>query len=478
MSILARAVFQMRYAVQELKMRFWTNSESIAGIRRFPYQLWLLLFIHTMFNERAFAVSVNLSLYLRRVFEVVSDSDIAMYYTIWRLSGHALRVASGFVVETMGLRRSLFIGCIIMTVGQLLFGMSNQLWLTLASLFWPLQLGSVLFEAAADLLPLYYFTDRPTTSTVFSVMYASMNLGALLSLVVTYVALKIVDGWAGYRVMMAVAAMASVCGCLASVFYREPELLLAARDSRPKASFSTMFRVFVERQFWQLFLLLFSMTGVTSIYRFVDLMLIIYLVRIEPGVSYAPLLAINTILIIPLVSASGVLTNRGLQPYTWILIGVGISATSLVWLWLVPGSPILPTVLMMVQVTLGEAISAPKVQEWVSSFAPEGKKAIYKGWLPLAQAPGEFLVGMLSAALLSRYSPEQTFTLDTNSVSFESYAGHARTMWLWAMLFSLSSLVLLVVLRPIIVWQPRIIPDGVEMEGTVALYESEADMAE
>lgn len=453
----------------ELKLNFWTNSESIAGIRRFSSQLWLLLLVHTLFNERGFAVSVNFALYMRRVFEISSDSEIAMYYTVWRLCGHVIRIVSGFVVELMGLRRALVMGSIVMTIGQILFSMSSYLWLTLGSLLWLTTLGSTFFEQAADLLPLYYFRDKSVTSVVFSVMYASMNLGALISLVITYLALKFVDGWGGYRVMMTVAAMLSVCGALASLFYETPVLLLEAQDTRPRPSFSTVFRVFLERPFWQLFCLLFSMTGVWSIYRFVDLMLIIYLVRVEPTVSYAPLLAINTILIIPLVSACGILTNRSLTPYTWIVIGVAISCTSLAWLWLLPGSPIWPTVLMMVQVTIGEAISAPKIQEWVSSYSPEGKKAIYKGWLPLAQAPGEFAVGLLASALLNRYSPEQTFTLGLGGTAavdsaIEQYMDTARIMWLWAMLFALTSVLLLLGLRWFITYEPKPHPVSTEVE--------------
>lgn len=457
----------MKKVLQGLKTKLWTNSESVAGIRRFPSQLWLLLLIHTLFNERGFAISVNFSLYLRRMFDVTNDADIALYYTVWRLCGHAIRIVSGFVVESMGLRRSLILGCAVMAIGQILFSMSSYLWLTLGSQYWLITLGSTFFEQAADLLPLYYFRDQPTTSIVFSAMYASMNLGALLSLVVTYFAMKM-PGWSGYRVIMFTSAIVSVWGALSSLFYETPALLLEAKEDekdRKKLSFSSVFQVFLERPFWQLFALLFSMTGVWSIYRFVDLMLIIYLVRMEPNISYAPLLAINTLLIIPLVSVSGVLTSRSLTPYTWIIIGVAISATSLAWLWLWPGSPIAPTVLMMIQVTIGEAISAPKIQEWVSSWSPEGKKAIYKGWLPLAQAPGEFLVGVLAAFLLTEYAPEQTFTLalgdslNANS-AYDYYTNHSRTMWLWAMLFACSSVVLLAVLGPFITWKPKPKLDG------------------
>src|SRR3989338_1480858 len=99
----------VRYRVllffHELKLNFCTNSESIAGIRRFSSQLWLLLLIHTLFNERGFAVSVNFALYMRRVFEISSDSEIAMYYTVWRLCGHVIRIVSGFLVVLLGLRR-------------------------------------------------------------------------------------------------------------------------------------------------------------------------------------------------------------------------------------------------------------------------------------------------------------------------------------------------------------------------------------
>lgn len=474
MGVLDLGFFECRRGVAELKSRFWTNSESVNGIRRFPAMLWLLLMIHTIHSFGSFAISVNFALILRRVFEIHSDSAVSYYYTIWKVCAHSFECVLGFVVELMGLRRSIIVGSFLLTVGRLLFTFSNYLWLSLASLFWLISAGSVFFEQASDLLPLYYFKNESMKTVVFAIFYASMNLGALLSLIATYLALTFTEGWNGYRLLMTVVSSASVVACLSSWHYRDPPLLEQAREdaalepglkerTRHKPKLKRIFTVLAEKNLWHLMLLRFSMTGVYTIYRLVDLTLIVYLTRIDPDSPYPLLLAINTVLIIPLVSISGVVTSRSLTNYIWMMIGTAIAASAVLWLWIIPGNPTPAVVLFMLQVTCGEAIFAPKAKQWFADKAPEGRKAIYQGWLSLAQVPGEFASASLASWLLITYCPEITTTF-LSDAGYADFVSRAHLMWLWVAAAGFTTFVLLAIFYPMLNQKPKYDTGNVELE--------------
>lgn len=451
--------FNFRLALLELKQRFWTNSESIAGIRRFPGMLWLLLFLHTINSFGSFAISVNFALILRRVFEIHSDATVSYYYTIWKIFQHGFECVLGFAVELMGLRNSVIVGTLMLTIGRIVFTFSDYLWLSLGSLFLLISSSSVFFEQATDLLPLYYFKSSKLTGIVYSIFYASMNLGALLSLVVTYLALKFTDGWSGYRLLMKIVSASSAVASLCVYHYTNPPLLETnepdpklkgtAPAQRRSPKLKRIFTVLLERYLWKLMLLRFSMTGVYTIYRLVDLTLIVYLVRIDPQSPYALLLAINTVLIIPLVSISGVVTSRVLTNYIWMIIGTFIASSAVLWLWVIPGNPTPAVVMFMLQVTVGEAIFAPKARQWFAEKAPEGRKAIYQGWLSLAQVPGEFATASLASWLLQTYCPEITTTFISDT-AFDDFVSRAHFMWIWVAGAGMTTVVLLSVFYPML----------------------------
>ncbi len=479
MGVIDWLVFECMRGCAEMKSRFWTNSESVAGIRRFPAMLWLLLFMHTANSFGGFAISVNFALMLRRVFEIHSDATVSYYYTIWKVCMHAFECVLGFVVELMGLRRSIIVGSLLLAVGQMLFAFSDYLWLSLTSLFWMISAGRVFFEQASDLLPLYYFKGESMKTIVFAIFYASMNLGALGSLIVTYLALKFTEGWQGYRLLLTITACSSAVACLTSYYYQNPPLLDEAIESnftpsnkaraavqQRKLKLKRIFTVLTESNLWRMMLLRFSMTGIYTIYRLVDLTMIVYLVRVDPNSPYPLLLAINTVLIIPLVSISGVVTSRNLTNYVWMMIGTLIAATSVLWLWVIPGNPTPAVVCFMIQVTCGEAIFAPKAKQWFADKAPEGRKAIYQGWLSLAQVPGEFASASLASWLLQTYCPEVT-TAFMGEGSWEDFVSRAHLMWLWVAGAGFTTFVLLGIFYPMLNQRPhKMILGEVELEPT------------
>ena len=480
------AWFECHRGLYELQQRFWINSESIAGLRRFPAMLWLLLFMHTMHSFGSFAISVNFALILRRVFSIHNDATVSYYYTIWKVCSHIFECVLGFVVELIGYWRAVVIGSFLLTVGRLLFTFSSYLWLSLASLFWLISAGSVLFEQATDLLPLYYFKSDSMKTIVFAIFYASMNLGALLSLIVTYFSLEYTEGWRGYRLLMTVVSCTSAAACLCSWYYQNPPLLEELRGSAPPTAdkgtqsnvqrlkqqtpkLKQIFTVLTEAGLWRMMLLRFSMTGVYTIYRLMDLTLIVYLVRVDPNSPYALLLAINTVLIIPLVSISGVMTSRSLTNYIWMMIGTLTAATAVLWLWIIPGNPTPAVICFMLQVTVGESIFAPKAKQWFADKAPEGRKAIYQGWLSLAQVPGEFASASLASWLLQTYCPEITTTF-ISETGWEDFVSRAHLLWLWVAAAGMTTFLLLGIFYPLLNSPPKILQlaEGVELVSLVS----------
>jgi MFS family permease len=446
-----------------LKERFWTNSETFGAIRKFPLQLWLLFVIHFGNSFSSFAYSVDLTIYLRRVFSVATDTEATWYYAIWSLASIIVGIPGGLFIEVTGLWWSLFIGCAIVTVSRIMFAFSTNLTLTLITLFVGISIGADILESALDIAVMYYTESTAVQTIIFGILYATMNIGAVVALNLNDVFLDFATGWNGYRLLFTTAAAVSIVCSLLAYNYKIPRLLKTATKETPKFKLSMMVTLFREYRFWQIFGLNFLLSGVKMIFRFIDTMLVLYLVRTNENVRYGLLLSINPVLIIPLVSIAAVATQRGLSTFWWIVVGSLISATSIGWLWLWPGSSIVAAAICMFQMTCGEAIWGPKLKQYSTIRAPQGKKAIYAGWMPLSGIPATVVAGQLAGYLLDTNCPSLEIDLLTSD-SFANHQVECRMMWGWICLLALSSPVLLSACVKLINWEPKAIPKPDEVE--------------
>lgn len=441
-------------ALRTLKERFWTNSETFAAIRQFPLQLWLLFFMHYGQSFASFMLSASLTIYLRRVFLVSTDTETTWYYAIWTLASIVVGIPGGVVIEIFGLWWSLFVGSAILTVSRILFAFSTNLTLSLCTLFIGISIGSDIVDSVLDIAVMYY-TESPAIQTiVYGILYGSMNFGALCAFNLTDLLLDFSVGWNGYRLLFTVGAAASIICSLLAYNYKIPPMLKKATKKAPKFKLSMTFSLFKDYQFWQISGLNFLLSGVGLIFRFIETMLVTYLVRTNESVRYGLILSINPLLIIPLASFAAIITQRGLSVFWWIVVGSLISATSIAWLWLWPGSTVTAAVLCSVQITFGESIWGPKVKQYTTLRSPQGKKAIYAGWIPLSKIPATILSGQVAGYLLDTHCPSVELDL-MGSSSIAAYMGSCRFMWGWIFLLALSSPTLLAAFAKLINWEPK-----------------------
>lgn len=120
------------------------------------------------------------------------------------------------------------------------------------------------------------------------------------------------------------------------------------------------------------------------------------------------------IVLVPIITAA----TSAVNPLVMIHFGTYVSALSVFFLAFWTSLP--ACVLFVITLSIGEAIWSPRLYDYTTSVAEEGKEGTY---MALSSAPlflAKLPVGFLSGMLLQRYCPEY---LEDGEVR------HSRTMW-------------------------------------------------
>jgi len=448
---------------------WWLNLEPVRLVHEFPLQLWLLFLVHCLDSFGMFAISTNLTLYLHRVFGF-SDMNANLVYTLWGIALVFCGIPTGFLIDRIGLGRSLTIGSTITAAAKILFAMSTNIWLSLASLFVGTTIGAGLFGSAIDLAVARYSRRKVAKTYIFHFLYTTMNIGAIAALYGVDWALAATDGWSGYRLLFSIGAAGSVVACWITFLYDEskhlPETLIVQEDDESddvdagsavqQFTLRSALAILVEPDFIRLFVFSLVFTGVRSVFRYMETLLSVYLTRVYPEIPYGGVLAINPILIIILTPMMGMVTVHLLRDYWWMVAGSLLSALAplLVYVW-TGSSSIWSVYLFLAFFTLGEAIWSPKVKEWIIEKSPKGKKGIYSGLIPLSTFGGTIISGIVSGQLLTDYCPENESEGWVEASVVAHYAQSCKSMWIWIVVSALTTPVLCSVLFKPLSYIPR-----------------------
>ena len=137
------------------------------------------------------------------------------------------------------------------------------------------------------------------------------------------------------------------------------------------------------------------------------------------------------IVLVPIITAA----TSSVNPLVMIHFGTYVSALSVFFLAFWTSLP--ACVLFVITLSIGEAIWSPRLYDYTTSVAQEGREGTY---MALSSAPlflAKLPVGFLSGVLLQRYCPEN---LQDGEVR------HSKTMWLIIGLTTIISPVLITVL--------------------------------
>ncbi len=177
------------------------------------------------------------------------------------------------------------------------------------------------------------------------------------------------------------------------------------------------------------FLLVVLLTlNVRMIFRHLDGTLPKYMMReFGENTPKGAVYSINPALIIILVPIITAATSS-IDPLVMIHYGTYVSAVSVFFLVLSTSLP--ACVLFVITLSIGEAIWSPRLYDYTTTVAPEGREGTY---MALSSAPlflAKLPVGVLSGILLQKYCPENLE---------EGEERHSKTMWLIIGLMSISS---------------------------------------
>jgi len=220
------------------------------------------------------------------------------------------------------------------------------------------------------------------------------------------------------------------------IFVREVETLEDGSITEFKPKTGTPFKIakeiMSESRFWRFLLFIFFLIGVKMVFRHLDATFPKYMIR-EFGkeVLYGSIIAINPFLIVILVPIFAPLSYQ-FSAYSQIAFGALITSISPFFL---SNEPYLWSAVMFVVVlSIGEALWSPRLYEYTIFITEKGREGIY---MALASSPmflATLVTGTTSGYLLENFCPEKG-------------EKHSGKMWLLIGLFTLSSPILLYLLK-------------------------------
>lgn len=411
-----------------MRNRFRKVAVDLAGqfttLKTAHRELWVVYGLKFLESYSYFSMAVVFTIFLSDEFQM-SDTQAGISYGIMGTCTSLYGFAVGFLIDRLGVRTSLLIGCCMSFTGRLALTFTSSPILLAIIIYFVLPVGSCLAIPVLTLAIKGYTTEK-NRGYAFGLFYSIMNLGVLLSGVIVDTATITLprNGFLGLtpnRMIFLSGACSSGISLLCTLLFLKGNKLPSetedalegggaagagsGKESKPSQSFVAAVReIAAHRTFWRFFFLTLIMVNLRSIFRHLDATLPKYMTR-EFGdkVPKGTIYSINPFMIILLVPVIAALSQKW-EHFDVIHVGSYVSAAS-VWTLAVDTS-IPSAVVFVVILSLGEAVWSPRLYDYTVSVAPEGKEGAF---MALSSAPLFFStmpVGALSGYLLQTYCPE------------------------------------------------------------------------
>lgn len=438
---------------------------------------WLTNAIQFFDGLAYFSMITVLSLYLTTNCGF-DDVESGKWVGIFTLYVTAFVFAVGSICDVIGIKRSLFIGLVLLAVARLGLGTAplylrdEPLQLAVKGFIVLMSLGTA-FMSPVIMTALRRYTTKDTRATGFNIYYMLMNVGAILA------NLLIVDGMrkgigiggltvfkgfgnvGGNLAVLDVGFIAALLALVCSALLRESnhadpgENATGSGGKRPLRLFMEVWR---EKPFQKLVLFLVLTLGVRLVFTHQFLVMPKYYTRMlggdfELGFANAlnPLIiVVGLILLIPVI-------NR-YPTIKLIILGMVISAASLVvlavpldWVMKLPfihnhqSAYYFIIVTQILVFAFGELIFSPRFTEYTASIAPPDKVSSYMALSALPMFIAKPINGFISGILISRYCYDGILPkIETGHVS---YTSSPEFMWLIYLALAVLSPVAVIALR-------------------------------
>jgi len=384
----------------------------LLALRHAPRELWLVYGLKVLESFSYFVSSLNLTPFLTSEFGL-TDAEAGAVYSAWGVIAGVIGLVVGPAIDWLGVRPSLLIGGLLLTLGRALFAGATSTSQVYVSLFLLQPIGMTLAIPVLSVAIRRVTTDE-TRATAYGVFYSMMNVAALVSGLGTDALRSAIvhdtsNDVAALRMLFWLSTAVSALYLLvaAAAFRPLPAPDAEALEPGERVSMLQEARETArDPVFWRLVVFSGVIFGARSIFRHVDASLPKWMEReIGPAARYGTVYSINPAIIIfavPLLQAR--LADR--DPYTCIVVGTALTTLAPLALALLPAS-YAAAVLFMLLLSAGEATYSPRLYEYAMVLAPPGKEGLYGS---LAAAPlflVQVLGGGLGGELLAIYCPAE-----------------------------------------------------------------------
>jgi dipeptide/tripeptide permease len=435
------------------------------GLKDSPRELYLLFF--TQIIEYVAYGAINMAFVLFLSADVgLGDVSAGSYIGVWSMFLTVTTMLVGAVVDAIGIKRTLLIGGAVTLFARLCLPISTNIYMASALAFIPMAIGMGMMQPVLS-VGIKKYTTKETAALGFGLFYTIMNVGwalgarlfdAVRSHFGEHAMVRVFPGitLSTYQIIFLMGGLITLVYPLFVIFMRDGVKLVNGgivvdpparkqtgsfldvmfKTSR-KAAVDTVaiFRqVITEKPFWIFIGMVGLLVFAKLIFYHFHFTFPKYGIRVlGSGQKIGSIFGVlNPVMIIFLTPLCAALTKKS-SSYKIMMIGTFISASAIfvaalperlfvplvnTWFgelvfvrWLeVPEdmrNPLfLALVIMVMIMTVGEALWSPRLMHFTAVIAPEGKEGSYIALSYLPYFGAKMIAGPLSGWLLVSYVPE------------------------------------------------------------------------
>eukprot|EP00929_Paragymnodinium_shiwhaense_P067350 TRINITY_DN33910_c0_g1_i2.p1 TRINITY_DN33910_c0_g1~~TRINITY_DN33910_c0_g1_i2.p1 ORF type:complete len:660 (-),score=149.62 TRINITY_DN33910_c0_g1_i2:53-2032(-) len=426
----------LRERVEEsICVRMLGRKSGAAQLRYCPRDLWIIYSAKWAECSAYFGFAYIFIAYLSDDFEM-SDQEAGALYAWYGFLSTLVGLVGGVVIDKLGVRRSMLVGTTMATLARgISFYTTSKYMLWFANVI--IAPVGAAFGIPVMAISVRRYTHERNRAYGFSFFYGALNLGNICGAwLINLVRDSYPDGIvlaSGFRVswlrmVVGWASLLTFYTVIASFFVRDIQVLSdRPLEERAYCSFKPATSRLKEAvkecagtpRFWRLVAVTFIFCGVRTAFRHLDATFPKYFMRL-----YGPTAPFEIIVLInPVVAMifSPVMTGLLLKykcTLAAIFIGGSFVSGSSTLTLVVSESPF-SAVMFVLILSVGECIWSPKLYEFSTMAAPEGREGMY---VALTFAPvylSSFFTGFISGWALENFCPKNN-----------PEARNTRLMWL------------------------------------------------
>eukprot|EP00929_Paragymnodinium_shiwhaense_P024570 TRINITY_DN15074_c0_g1_i1.p1 TRINITY_DN15074_c0_g1~~TRINITY_DN15074_c0_g1_i1.p1 ORF type:complete len:569 (+),score=102.66 TRINITY_DN15074_c0_g1_i1:79-1785(+) len=427
------------------------NAEGVGKLRHAPRDLYIVFSAKWAECTAYFGFSYIFVAFVSEEFNM-TDREAGALYAWYGFLCTLFGLLGGFCIDYFGVRKSMLFGTMMATIGRgICFLTTETWWMQFATLFF-LPLGAA-FGVPVMAISVRRYTHSENRSYAFSYFYGVLNLGSICGVYLintvrwNYPEGMVVAGadrsW--MRLLVGASTVFTAYTVFAAYFVRDirvdserplTDSAVHVFNYTPGPLMDRLRECAGTSKFWRLVIVTFIFCGVRMTFRHLDATFPKYFMRQYGRDSpFEMIVLINPVLAMLLSPMMTELLVRWKVPLSQVLIGGSLLSGTSAFALAVEDSP-MAAVFFVVLLSVGESIWSPKLYEYSTMAAPDGREGMY---VALTFAPvylASFFTGFLSGWLLENFcSKSHPETRNT------------QLLWFLVGLSGMSAPVLLMILR-------------------------------